>query len=192
MSAAAPLQGIRPSRVKMLVIDSLYEGRLSEQQRAKLVTAVKKTVWYKIKAMVIRAATTLSTVGGAGFEVGNTQKDDLWSGRGTSSLTGIQNAGGTSSLASNVRAPRKSLVSTSNLFKGLFDMRASVASNTSVGCSLETLVDEEIESFMKSTRALVMPHDFELQDVLDGFWMKHQGRFPHRAAVARCIFGILL
>ncbi|CEG41375.1 Ribonuclease H-like domain [Plasmopara halstedii] len=34
-----------------------------------------------------------------------------------------------------------------------------------------------------------MPHDFDPQDVLDGFCIKHQGRFPHLAAVARCIFG---
>ncbi|KAL8016293.1 putative ribonuclease H-like superfamily [Plasmopara halstedii] len=168
---------------------TLYERRTSEQQRTKLADAVKKTVWDKIRAMAIRAATKLSSAGGAGFEAGNTQKDDLWGGKGTSSSVGIQNAGVTSSAASNVRAPRKCLVSTPNLFKGLFDKRASVAGNTSVGGSLETLLDEEIESFLKFNCGLVMPRDFEPQDVLVGFWMKQQGRFPHFAAVARCIFG---
>ncbi|KAL7686218.1 hypothetical protein Plhal304r1_c027g0089381 [Plasmopara halstedii] len=122
-----------------------------------LVEAVKKNVWDKIKGMAIRAATKLSAAGGAEFEAENTKKDDLWRGRGTNSSAGIRSAGDTSSLARN----------------GLYDRRASVAGNTSVGCFLGILVDEEIESFLKFTRGLVMPHDFEPQDVLIG----------------RCIFG---
>ncbi|KAL7678670.1 hypothetical protein Plhal304r1_c095g0173371 [Plasmopara halstedii] len=46
----------------------------------KAVEAVKKTVWDKIRAMAIRAATKLSAAGGAGFEAGYAQKDDLWRG----------------------------------------------------------------------------------------------------------------
>ncbi|CEG43602.1 Ribonuclease H-like domain [Plasmopara halstedii] len=210
MSAAAPLQVIRPSRNKngeskedaffaehhMLeetvcetrrLIEKAFKNRffvrydpelfpetstkkdkpLRRKTRAKLFETVKKTVRDNIKAMVIRAATKLSAAGGAGFE----------------------NAGGSSSSASNVRAPRKSLASTSNLFKCLFDKRAFVVGNTSVGCSLETLVGEEIESFVRFTPGLLMPHDVEHQDVLDGFWIKHQGRFPRLAAVARYTFG---
>ncbi|KAL7691048.1 putative HAT dimerization domain, ribonuclease H-like superfamily [Plasmopara halstedii] len=239
MSAAAPLQVIRPSRNKngeskedaffaehhMLeetvcetrrLIEKAFKNRffvrydpelfpetstkkdkvkrphsypLRRKTRAKLFETVKKTVRDNIKAMVIRAATKLSAAGGAGFEVGNTQKDDLRRGRGTNTFAGIQNAGGSSSSASNVRAPRKSLASTSNLFKCLFDKRAFVVGNTSVGCSLETLVGEEIESFVRFTPGLLMPHDVEHQDVLDGFWIKHQGRFPRLAAVARYTFG---
>ncbi|KAL7682286.1 hypothetical protein Plhal304r1_c050g0132621 [Plasmopara halstedii] len=165
--ACALIPNLTELNFLQLVVDSLYEGRLSDQQRTKLVEAVKKTFWDMIFSMAIRASTKLSAAGGVGFGAGNPRKDNLWRGRGTNSSAGIQNAGGTSSSASNVWAPRESLVSTSNLFKGLFDKRASVAGNILVGFPLETLVDEKIESFLKFTLGLVMPHDFEPQNLLD-------------------------